>query len=364
MIDMAKVPSYGSYNRQGMGYQTLGGSRPRVQGQTGPAGSTTVGQTPVGAAGPGPAPAPTVTARTQTAVNAPAAPQAPTNSGQQLPFWTPQEMGQAGQVYQGLARGQYQIPQSLQYANQQTQQLINQGGNPGSTQAWQQAYQPVLNKQLEDIRKQAMESANMEGLGDSSVLGTQIANQQGDLVNQYNLGLAQQQMGLDESAKSRVMQGLGLMGGYAGQEIGADQFGQNMALQGAQGLQNLGQQYWRMPFDVSGQMSGLGGQYNQLGVTPEDQAYMAALQGYSGLQGQNQYTPGFGTQMANVLGAGAQLYNSGFFNGPGGATAAPTGVPSTLAQGFSLVPPQYNPYGFSLAPQYNPSGFSLAGGTR
>ena len=191
---------------------------------------------------------------------------------------------------------------------------------------------PVMQKQMDDIRKQAMASANVSGMGNSSVLGNQIAQGQGDLMNQFNMGLAQQQMGLDESAKNRMLQAMGMLGNFGGQELQADQFGQNMALQSAQGLQGLGSQYWNMPFQVAGQMSGLGQQYNQSMLTPLDQQYAQMLGLGAQASGQQQYTPGFMTNVAQGLGAAAQYAPSimqGLFPGQCARSAAQSACSAT-----------------------------------
>lgn len=225
--------------------------------------------------------------------------------GYNLGFNVPQQFGQAGQVYGQMAQGQFTIPQQIQQASQYANQMAG-SGMPGSTQAYQQAAMPVIQKQMEDIRKNAMASANVSGMGNSSVLGQQIGQQQGDLMNQFNMNLAGQQMGLDESAKQRMLSGMGMLGQLGGQELQADQFGQNMAMQGAQGLQGLGQQYWNMPFQTAQAMSGLGQQYNQSLTTPLDQQYGQMLGLGAQGSGQNQFTQSFGGQVAQGLGAAAQ----------------------------------------------------------
>lgn len=258
--------------------------------------------------------------------------------GYNLGFNVPQQFGQAGQVYGQLAQGQFTVPQQIQQASQYANQMA-QGGMPGSTDAYRQAAMPVLQKQMEDIRKQAMASANVSGMGNSTVLGQQIAQQQGDLMNQFNMNLANQQMGLDEASKQRMLSGMGMLGQLGGQELGADQFGQNMALQGAQGLQGLGQQYFNMPFQVAGQMAGLGQQYNNSLVTPLDQQYLQAMQLGTQGGGQQQYTGSFGQQLAGGLGAAAQY--------------APA-----LANYFSNPTPPLSPYTFS--PNIGPQNLALS----
>ena len=276
-------------------------------------------------------------------------------------FQTPQQFNQAGQIYTQLGQGRYYIPQQVQQGSQAANQMLQSGGNPGSTQAWQQAAMPVMQKQMDDIRKQAMASANVSGMGNSSVLGNQIAQGQGDLMNQFNMGLAQQQMGLDESAKNRMLQAMGMLGNFGGQELQADQFGQNMALQSAQGLQGLGSQYWNMPFQVAGQMSGLGQQYNQSMLTPLDQQYAQMLGLGAQASGQQQYTPGFMTNVAQGLGAAAQYAPSimqGLFPGQSQAPAQGGSWANMLnTQGSQ------NPYmtGFSLSPYTSGSPFNWSG---
>jgi len=270
--------------------------------------------------------------------------------GYNMGFNVPQQFGQAGQVYGQMAQGQFTIPKQIQQASGYANQMAGTG-MPGSTQAYQQAAMPVIQKQMEDIRKQAMAGANVSGMGNSSVLGQQIGQQQGDLMNQFNMNLAGQQMGLDESAKQRMLSGMGMLGQLGGQELQADQFGQNMAMQGAQGLQGLGQQYWNMPFQTAQGMSGLGQQYNQSLVTPLDQQYLQAMQLGTQGGGQNQYTQSFGGQMAQGLGAAAQ-YAPAIASYFGGQQAAPNNQqwysnPNAMQMS---IPPNPNPMnvGFSL----------------
>lgn len=345
MIDFGKVPGYKSGPPMSPGSYTQGASQ--NWGQKNPSLNKlnpTVGQT--GAAGPQagtpsygqPQAQPQAAAQPagQQNIGAPA-PQAQNTPqqvsaqpaggpGYNMGFNVPQQLGQAGQVYGQLAQGQFTIPQQIQQASGYANQMA-QNGNPTSTADYARSAMPVIQKQMEDIRKQAMAGANVSGMGNSSVLGQQIGQQQGDLMNQFNMNLANQQMGLDESSKQRMLSGMGMLGQLGGQELQADQFGQGMALQGAQGLQGLGQQYWNMPFQLSSGMSGLGGQYNQAMTTPLDSQYLQAMQLGTAGGGQNQYTQSFGGQVAQGLGAAAQYapalmggnnqgQSQNFWNGP------------------------------------------------
>lgn len=358
MIDMNKVPGYKAGGPT-VGLPQVPGSRPL--GTTQAAGQrqgSTTRQEPY-------APQP----QAQAAAQPQAAPQASQQSipsgtqggpGYDMGFQTPQQLNQAGQIYTQLGQGQFYIPRQIQQGSQAANQMLQGGGNPGSTAAYQQAAMPVLQKQMEDIRKQAMASANVSGMGNSSVLGAQIGQQQGDLMNQFNMNLANQQMGLDESAKSRMLQAMGMLGNFGGQELQADQFGQNMALQSAQGLQGLGGQYWNMPFQVANQMAGLGGQYNQSMLTPLDQQYAQMLGLGAQASGQQQYTPGFMTNLASGLGAAAQ-YAPGIMQGLGigqGQGSAQNAGQWTNAQN---VYRSQSPYltGFSLSPYTSQSPYQL-----
>lgn len=377
MIDFGKVPGMkqgvtGPLN-QGSYTQGLAG-RPRQQGATGAAGPTVGQQTPLrmddrqpGSFTPPPAGYMQAAAQPQGAQQNLGAPgpmaqgpqqvsaQPAGGPGYNLGFNVPQQLGQAGQVYGQMAQGQFTIPQQIQQASGYANQMAGTG-MPGSTQAYQQAAMPVIQKQMEDIRKNAMASANVSGMGNSSVLGQQIGQQQGDLMNQFNMNLAGQQMGLDESAKQRMLSGMGMLGQLGGQELQADQFGQNMAMQGAQGLQGLGQQYWNMPFQAAQGMAGLGQQYNQSMVSPLDQQYLQAMQLGTQGGGQNQYTQSFGGQVAQGLGAAAQ-YAPALFGG-GGQGPAQSGYNPNYQYQY-MNPPQLN-----LSQYPNPQsnyGFSLAG---
>lgn len=327
MIDMAKVP----------GYQSTGGYAPQPTAtRAAPPPQEKPQAVPSAAAG-GP--------------------------GYNMGFQTPQQFSQAGQIYSQLGQGQYQIPQQIQQGSQYANQMYNQQGMPVSTADYQKAAMPVLQKQMEDIRKQAMASANVSGMGNSSVLGNQIGQQQGDLMNQFNMNLANQQLGLDESGRQRMMSAMGMLGQFGGQELQADQFGQQMALQGAQGLQGLGRDYWQMPFDVSNQMAGLGAQYNQSMATPLDQLRMQGLNMGSQASGQQQYTPGFMTNLAAGL-EGAAQYAPALAShfGAQGAPGAGSFNPATSYSGFD--PSKFNlaqaGSGFAQPQQGGLSAFTLA----
>lgn len=329
MLDMAKVP----------GYQTSGGYAPQPMSRKAApeVGAQQSGQQapPSGAAG-GP--------------------------GYSMGFQTPQQFNQAGQIYSQLGQGKYQIPRQIQQGSEYANQMYQQQGMPGSTQDYQRAAMPVIQKQMEDIRKQAMASANVSGMGNSSVLGRQIGQQQGDLMNQFNLGLADRQFGLDEAGRGRMMQAMGMLGQFGGQEQQADQFGQNMALQAGQSLQGLGQDYFSMPFNVAQGMSGLGAQYNQAMATPLDQLQMQGLGLGAQASGQQQYTPGFLTNLATGLQGAAQYAPAlaSYFGAQGAAPGAGAGFnPATSYSGFN--PAQFNlarpGSGFSVSPNRPPMQF-------
>lgn len=336
MIDMARVPGYGKTppRPDQYGYPASPSYRPpappaptppaTVTGRVQPGTSITRPPTTQ----PAPAPAPTAPA-----------PTAPATSAQQVGFWTPQEWSQSGQYYQSQMPGAYTIPQSLQTAIGSATDLVRGGGLPTSATAWGEAYQPVLNRQIEEARKQAMETANLEGWGDSSVLGNQIFGQTMDLQNQFNMNLLDRQMGLDEASKQRMLAGMGLLGGFGGQEIGADQFGQQFGFQNAQALAGLGDRYFNAPFQLSQGYGNLGSMYNNNLVNPAMQQYNQMLM--QGLQSgvPQTYTPGIGTQGANLFGL---LGNALDYFAPTQSVGT-TPVPTKQAINTNFAQPTFNP---------------------
>ena len=215
-------------------------------------------------------------------------------------MWEPEQWGQAGGVYSGLAGG-YTNPYTAM-AGQMLGNFANAGGSPVDTQGWAAAQQPLMMQQYEDMTKQMMERAGMGGVRYGSGLQQSIGKYGGDLMNQFQSGMADRHLGAQENAMNRMY---GLPGQFAG--LGNTMLGSQLA--GAEGLMGLGSQRAMLPLQVAAGMGGLGNQMSNQQMMPYQMmgGYMGSPQYTQQTYQPSPYTGmmGFGANLlANQIGSG------------------------------------------------------------
>jgi len=214
-------------------------------------------------------------------------------------FQYPEQWDLANQIYQSFALGNpTEVPWQWSEASQFGQNMM-QTGMPVDITGYAEAQLPYLQDLFQRQADQAIESAGLQGLRQSSPLGYQLGDLARQMTTQYGADIADKYLQSQEAARGRQMGAGSLMQGLGTGIAGLGEAARNRALQATGGLQSLGSQYLQAPQDWAQQMWGMGTQQQSLMQQDLDRAYQDFLRmapeyspwlqqamGYIGLQPQ------------------------------------------------------------------------------
>ena len=206
----------------------------------------------------------------------------------------------------------YQRAQGLDMGYSGVQDLYNQGGYLTDASAYKRANDSVFQRQLEEEKQKLRQQFHATGYGNSSVLGAGLMRGISDMYLNRDLAYADRDLGLQEAAKGRMMQGLGLLPGMAGVENQGLSDWRNAGLNYA-GLKNqIANQRWAAPGQVAGQIGQAGTGWESTWMSPYEQALNQQLTPSQSGQ-MTQYQPTLGQQAGGALGNSAKaiedIYN-------------------------------------------------------
>lgn len=234
-------------------------------------------------------------------------------------FQYPGQWGTASDVMTNFAYGDpTQVPWQWNQASQMGEEM-SKTGMPTDITGYAQAQLPYLQDLFKQQADQAIESAGLAGLRQSTPLGYQLGDLSRQMVTQYGADIAGKQLSADEAARQRQLEAGGLLGTLGSGVAGLGESARNRALQAAGGLSGLGQQYLQAPQDWAQQMWGMGTQQqgimqeelnrayqNFMRMAPEYSPWLQQAMGYVGLQPQvapQQYgQSGLGSLFGGLLG--------------------------------------------------------------
>jgi hypothetical protein len=273
MIDMSKVPASQGYANKA-GYGQVYSAKTAAKGTT-------------------------MSATGKTAAAAPAPSQSGDPYGGQM--WAPQEWGEQADYARASMNSPYQAPAGIGMGYSGIQDLYGQGGYLTDANQYKQANDAVFKRSLEEEKQKIMQQMHGSGYGDSSVMGSQLMRGIGDMYLNRDRDYAERDLGLQESAKGRLMQGLGMLPGMASVENQAYGDWANRGRAAAGDLGAVGDKYWNAPMQYATNQAQIGSMYNQNSMTPWDQYYGQVMN-----PGQAQpatYTPGLASQVFGGVGA-------------------------------------------------------------
>jgi hypothetical protein len=249
---------------------------------------------------------PAKTAATGTKMSATgktAAAPAPSQSGDPYggQMWSPSEWKEQGDYSRAAMNSPYQAPAGIGMGYSGIQDMYGQGGYLTDTNAYKTANDRVFARSLEEEKQKIMQQMHGSGYGDSSVMGNQLMRGIGDLYLNRDLQYADRDLGMQESAKGRMMQGLGMLPGLASVENQAYGDWANRGRQASQDLGAVGDKYWNAPLDYATRQAQIGSMYNQNSMTPWDQYYGSVMN--PGAAQPATYTPGLASQVFGGVGA-------------------------------------------------------------
>jgi len=188
-------------------------------------------------------------------------------------FQYPGQWDTASDVLTNFAYGDpTQVPWQWDVASQMGADM-SETGLPVDVAGYKEAMMPVMQRQYSDMAKDVMEQMGLMGLSDSSSAQRQIADIGGRLAQEYGLGLADRELGAQESARQRQLSGGGLLQGLGSGVAGLGEAARNRALQAGGMLPGLGQQYLQAPQDWAQRMWGMGTQQQGIMQQALDRAY-------------------------------------------------------------------------------------------
>jgi hypothetical protein len=226
-----------------------------------------------------------------------AAAPAPSQSGDPYggQMWTPAEWGEQANYARAAMNTPYQAPAGIGMGYSGIQDLYGQGGYLTDANRYKTANDAVFKRGLEEEKQKIMQQMHGAGYGDSSVMGSQLMRGIGDRYLNRDLAYADKDLGLQEAAKGRLMQGLGMLPGMASVENQAYGDWANRGRAAAGDLGAVGDKYWNAPMDYALKQAQLGGMYNQNSWTPE-MAYYGQVMNPGQAQPAS-YTPGIASQI-------------------------------------------------------------------
>ena len=234
-------------------------------------------------------------------------------------FQYPEQWGLSSDVLSNFAYGDpTQVPWQWGAASQFGQDMM-QSGMPVDITGYAEAQLPYLQDLFKQQADQAIESAGLQGLRQSSPLGYQLGDLARQMTTQYGADIAGKQLSADEAARQRQLAASSLMQGLGTGVAGLGESARNRAMQAATSLPGLGQMYLQAPQDWAQQMWGMGTQQQSLmqqaldrayqdfmRMAPEYSPWLQQAMGYVGLQpqlAQQQYgQSGLGSLFGGLLG--------------------------------------------------------------
>jgi hypothetical protein len=269
---------------------------------------------------------------------------APSQSGDPYggQMWAPAEWGEQANYARAAMNEQYQAPAGIGMGYSGIQDLYANNGYKTDASAYKAANEPMFQRSLQEEKQKIMQQMHGSGFGDSSVMGSQLMRGIGDLYLNRDRDYADRDLGFQESASNRMVQGLGMLPSMAGVENQAYGDWANRGRAAAGDLGAVGDKYWNAPMQYATNQAQIGSMYNQNSMTPWDQYYGSVMN--PGSAQPATYTPGLGTQL---MGAATSMLGNGQRSGTPSAGVPYGGTPG--AGGGIGQYGGFNPADFSLA---------------
>ena len=234
-------------------------------------------------------------------------------------FQYPWQWGMAGDVLGSFAQGMPTGVPNIWNQGAGIASQMGQTGMPTDTSPAYQASKKVVEQDTIDAIKQAAEQAGLSGLRWSTPMGRTAQDIAGRNMAQLGASWTQQEMGAQEAARQRQLEGSNQMFQYGAGSAGLEESAKNRSMQAVSGLQGLGGQYLQAPQDWAQQMYGMGsgmqGQGQQaldkyyqdfMRLLPENSPWLQMAQQYAnpgmGMGGAQQYQQGAGGGILDMVG--------------------------------------------------------------
>lgn len=242
-------------------------------------------------------------------------------------LWTPQEWGEVGDYARAGMQSPYEQSEGLTKGMSGLDSMMGAGGWGTGIDEYRAASDPLFELQQKRIADQVRQRSLLGGFSDSTMETDRMGQRLSENMMNREFDFANRALSLEEARKQRMMQGLGMYGQFGGQQAGERDAWARRGMGYAGMLGETGDKYWRAPMDFA-DASGRQAQ-GWAGTEMSDSERM--YNDYFNVQGKDQqYTPGFGTRAANLLGQGAVAAAGGLFDRPEptsslGFTQAPRG---------------------------------------
>ena len=197
---------------------------------------------------------------------------------------------------------------------------MGQTGMPTDTSPAYQASKKVVEQDTIDAIKQAAEQAGLSGLRWSTPMGRTAQDIAGRNMSQLGASWTQQEMGAQEAARQRQLEGTNQMYQYGAGAAGLEESSKDRGMQAAGMLPALGQMYLNAPQDWAQQTYGMGSGMQQQGqsalnnymneflrLAPENSPWLQQIMQYAnpsmGMGGAQQYQQSTGGGIMDMVGA-------------------------------------------------------------
>lgn len=206
----------------------------------------------------------------------------------------------------------YQRSQGVDMGYSGIEDLYRQGGYLTDANAYKRSNDAVFQRQLEEEKQRLRQQFQAGGYGNSSVLGSGLMRGISDMYLNRDLAYADKDLGLQEAAKGRMMQGLGMLPSLAGVENQGLSDWRNAGMGYAGIAKNVADSRWAAPGQVAGQIGQAGTGWESTWMSPYEQALNQQLTPSQSGQ-MTQYQPTWGQQAAGAIGNSAKgiedIYN-------------------------------------------------------
>ena len=241
-------------------------------------------------------------------------------TGETGAFPYPQEWDTASNALTGFTQGTPTATPDIWNQGASIASQMGQTGMPTDTSPAYLAAQQVVQQDTVDAIQQAAEQAGLTGLRWSTPMGRSAQDIAGRNMAQLGAAWTQQEMGAQEAARNRQLQGTSQMYDFGAGTAGLQESASNRALQASGMLPGLGQMYLNAPQDWAQQMYGMGSGMQQQGqsalnnymneflrLAPENSPWLQQIMQYAnpsmGMGGAQQYQPSTGGGIMDMVGA-------------------------------------------------------------